>query len=73
MEAEEKYRVIKYILEQYPNIFKPETFSWINFKWSYSHLVTRCFGKFLAYVTMVPLAEYLNHECIVSLLFLICY
>ena len=33
------------------------------------HLVTRllcifrCFGKFLEYVTMVPIVEMLNHEC----------
>lgn len=26
--------------------------------------MTRCFGKYLAYVTMVPFCELFNHECI---------
>lgn len=26
-------------------------------------LIKRCFGKFLEYVTMVPIVEMFNHEC----------
>ncbi len=28
----------------------------------YIHLVSRCFGTSLQYVTMVPYCEFLNHE-----------
>ena len=56
-------------MKKYPNLFAPECYSLNNFKWIYTHLVTRlnknkrAFGKFLEYVTMVPIVEMLNHEC----------
>lgn len=31
--------------------------------WIHTHLVTRCFGKYFQYTTMVPFAELFNHEC----------
>jgi hypothetical protein len=62
-EFQQEYLDLSKILQRYPNVFNPETYSFDNFKWIYSHLVTRCFGKYLCYVTMVPFAEFLNHEC----------
>ena len=52
------------ILRKYKKWFKTEdSYSFENFKWFYSHLVTRAFGKYLQYVTMAPFAEYFNHDC----------
>jgi hypothetical protein len=51
------------ILKNYPDIFTEETFSDENCKWIYVHLVSRCFGNYFKYVTMVPFAEFFNHEC----------
>jgi hypothetical protein len=50
-------------LSKYPKEFKKESYSYDNAVWIYTHLVTRCFGKYLNYVTMVPFCEMLNHEC----------
>ena len=50
-------------MAKYPDLFEKETFSDDNVKWIYTHLVTRCFGKYFQYVTMVPFAEMFNHEC----------
>mmetsp|Transcript_4225 Transcript_4225/g.3549 ORF Transcript_4225/g.3549 Transcript_4225/m.3549 type:complete len:108 (+) Transcript_4225:661-984(+) len=41
----------------------PQIFTKENIRWIYTHLVTRCFGKYFEYVTMVPFAELFNHEC----------
>lgn len=41
----------------------PKVFTKENIRWIYTHLVTRCFGKYFEYVTMVPFAELFNHEC----------
>lgn len=50
-------------MKKYPNYFTEECYKYENIKWIYTHLVTRCFGKFLQYVTMVPIVEMFNHEC----------
>jgi hypothetical protein len=55
---------LRVILAKYPQYFEPQTFSQENIRWIYTHLVTRCFGKYLCYVTMVPFCELFNHECI---------
>ena len=57
------YLKIKSIIKKYPKLFNEKDFSFENTKWIHTHLTTRCFGKFLCYVTMVPFAEYFNHEC----------
>lgn len=64
-EFEFEYRQLSRILIDYvPNVFKSAAaFSYEDAKWIYIHLVSRCFGKYFAYVTMVPFAELLNHEC----------
>lgn len=59
-----EYETLKLITEKYRYYFKEETVSFDNVKWIYTHLVTRCFGKYLAYVTMVPFCELFNHECV---------
>ena len=58
-----EFETLKFITDKYPNLFKPETVTLENARWVYTHLVTRCFGKYLAYVTMVPFCELFNHEC----------
>lgn len=63
LEFEKDFRILELILSQYPTIFEKETFSYDNCKWIYVHLVSRCFGNYFKYVTMVPFAEFLNHEC----------
>lgn len=63
-EFELEYQTLKVILAKYPALFKPEFYSYENVQWIYTHLVTRCFGKYLSYVTMVPFCELFNHECI---------
>ena len=50
-------------MSKYPDLFEQDTYSDDNIRWIYTHLVTRCFGKYLQYVTMVPFAEMFNHEC----------
>ena len=50
--------------QKYPDLLKPEVFTRENIRWIYTHLVTRCFGKYLEYITMIPVAELFNHECI---------
>jgi len=50
--------------QKYPDLLKPEVFTPENIRWIYTHLVTRCFGKYLEYITMIPIAELFNHECI---------
>jgi len=55
-----------YILDlgkKYPGLLDPNIFTHENVRWIYTHLITRCFGKYLEYVTMVPFAEFFNHEC----------
>ncbi|CAD8083112.1 unnamed protein product [Paramecium sonneborni] len=58
-----EFETLKCITDKYPNLFAPETVTLENARWVYTHLVTRCFGKYLAYVTMVPFCELFNHEC----------
>ncbi|CAD8180560.1 unnamed protein product [Paramecium pentaurelia] len=58
-----EYETLKFITDKYPQLFKPDIVTLENAKWIYTHLVTRCFGKYLAYVTMVPFCELFNHEC----------
>jgi len=63
-EFEEIFIKLSEILSKYPDIFMKETFSYENVKWIHIHLITRSFGgKYLNYVTMVPFAEFFNHEC----------
>ena len=57
------YQETKNILSKYPTVFKTETFSFENYKWFFTNIVTRCFGKYLNNITMVPLIEMFNHEC----------
>jgi len=42
------YRTLTAILDNYPDLFKKETYSYENIKWIYIHLVSRCFGSSLA-------------------------
>ena len=63
-EFEEIFEKLSGILSKYPQKFEKETFSYENVKWIHIHLITRSFGgKYLNYVTMVPFAEFFNHEC----------
>ena len=34
-------------MKKYPNYFNEECYKYENIKWIYTHLVTRCFGRFL--------------------------
>ncbi len=55
-----------YILDlgkKYPGLLDPEVFVPENVRWIYTHLITRCFGKYLEYVEMIPFAELFNHDC----------
>ena len=49
---------------KYPEILDAKAFTKDRIRWGYTHLVTRCFGKYLEYTTMVPFAEFFNHECV---------
>lgn len=60
---EEEAQKFLEIAKKYPDILKEEFFTYENVRWIYIHLTTRCFGKYFEYVTMVPMAELLNHEC----------
>lgn len=61
---EETYAKLTTILSKYPLKFYKDTYSYENVKWIHIHLITRSFGgKYLNYVTMVPFAEFFNHEC----------
>ena len=62
-EYEEEKEVILSLSKKYPDLLDPMYFTSENIQWIYTHLVTRCFGKYLEYVTMVPFAELFNHEC----------
>lgn len=64
-EFEKEYKQLSRILIDYvPSVFKnTSTFCYEDAKWIYIHLVSRCFGKYFAYTSMVPFAELLNHEC----------
>jgi hypothetical protein len=33
-----------------------------NYQWLYIHLVSRCFGRYLECITMVPFCEFFNHH-----------
>lgn len=52
------------ITQKFKCFYKEGTVTFENAKWIYTHLVTRCFGKYLNYVTMVPFCELFNHECV---------
>ena len=45
--------------------FDSETFNRENFRWIWTHLITRAFGWMsgMPYTTFVPLAESINHHC----------
>ena len=62
-EYEEEKAFILTLSNRYPDLIDPAYFTSENIQWIYTHLVTRCFGKYLEYVTMVPFAELFNHEC----------
>lgn len=64
-EFEKSYRDLCRILMNYvPSVFiNANSFNYEDAKWIYIHLVSRCFGKYFAYTSMVPFAELLNHEC----------
>ena len=51
-------------MNKYPDLFGEVCKDRKNIEWIYTHLVTRCFGKYLEYITMVPIVELFNHECI---------
>ena len=50
-------------IKKYPGLLDPDVFTPRNIRWIYTHLITRCFGKYFEYVVMVPFAELFNHEC----------
>lgn len=58
------YAQLVKILKKYPKWFSPEAYRPENAKWIYCHIVTRCFGKDLKNMAMVPFVELLNHECV---------
>ncbi len=60
-DEEEKY--VLELVEKYPELLDPHVFNKENIRWIYTHLVTRCFGKYFEYTTMIPIAELFNHEC----------
>lgn len=63
-EFDDIYESLSFILKKYPQFFKDEKdYDYDNAKWIYTHIVTRCFGGDFHNVTMVPYAEYFNHEC----------
>ena len=63
-EFDDIYKKLSEILDKYPEVFIKETYSYEIVKWIHIHLITRSFGgKYLNYVTMVPFAEFFNHEC----------
>lgn len=62
-EYEADYNDLVDILSKYPDYFTRESYSPENAKWIYTHLISRCFGNYFQYVTMVPFAEFMNHEC----------
>ncbi|CAD8076387.1 unnamed protein product [Paramecium primaurelia] len=55
-------KTLTHILDQYPQYFKKETYSFDNIKWIFIHLVSRCFGSTLEQVAFVPFCEMFNHE-----------
>ncbi len=61
---EDECREFIEICAKYPEFYEKSTYSVENIKWIQSHLVTRCFGKYFEYTTMVPFAELFNHECV---------
>lgn len=61
---ERDYKDLSKILKRYPQFFKPESFCYEDAKWIYCHITSRCFGKYLENVTMVPFVELINHECV---------
>lgn len=44
------------IAKSYPEFFPPAILNEANVRWIHIHLVTRCFGKYFEYTTMVPFA-----------------
>ena len=44
------------IAKKYPEYFDLKVFTPDNITWIHVHLVTRCFGKYFEYTTMVPYA-----------------
>jgi len=65
-EFDDIFNEITSILSKYPNFFNKETYSWENFRWLFTHIITRCFGLIIMqdtwYLAMIPFAEFLNHE-----------
>lgn len=60
----DEYESLKELINKYPNLIKPEIFSYENFSWIYALLLNRSFDACnFSYVQMMPIAEYLNHEC----------
>ncbi|CAD8098588.1 unnamed protein product [Paramecium primaurelia] len=55
-------KTLTHILDQFPQHFKKETYSYENIKWIFIHLVSRCFGSTLEQVAFVPFCEMFNHE-----------
>ena len=49
--------------KRYPDLLDPKVFTPENVRWIYTHLITRCFGKYFEYIVMVPFAELFNHDC----------
>ena len=63
-EFDETYQRLSEVLSKYPDKLHKDSYSYENVKWIHIHLITRSFGgKYLNYVTMVPFAEFFNHEC----------
>lgn len=44
------------IAKNYPELFPGAILTEENIRWLHIHLVTRCFGKYFEYTTMVPFA-----------------
>lgn len=51
------------IIEENLDIFEKKYFNFENVKWILIHLVSRTFGTHLEYVTLVPICEFMNHDC----------
>lgn len=63
LKYENETKELLQIASRYPDLFPAKLLQEENIRWIHIHLVTRCFGKYFEYTTMVPFAELLNHEC----------
>ena len=49
-------------MSKYPEFLDKDVITYENIKWFYITINTRTFGHFLKYISLVPIADMLNHE-----------